>query len=363
MLACSSILQYRHSKYAGNHGDVLKHFVYVQVLRLSLLRDTNNNNDDLILIDTHAGIGNYVLENDNKECKDGILRLLEWKRSDLPVPVQYYAGLIDGKDEEEEKALNYKRKGEDQTVNSEIVYSGSPILARRVVWKHRSVHNLSPYPQHFLFEWNPSQFELLQQSILQDQQDTTSDLVASNVDYSDGFQGAVRLVENLVAENTNFSVPNQNRVVVLIDPPFKDVPLECRLVQSTVQKLLEIQPACTIMVWLPILKDPKSNNGIQLLLQELKKMPIGHQKPTEENPTTTTTTTSRASRRDWISASIQVAQEQGLLGSTVWVANPPHGLKEVLEPTVPWLAKCLEQTCSGSQLETSQSPATSSIEQ
>ena len=49
------MLSYRHAFHAGNHADVLKHLVLVQVLRYMGQKDKPYR-----LIDTHAGAGGYA---------------------------------------------------------------------------------------------------------------------------------------------------------------------------------------------------------------------------------------------------------------------------------------------------------------
>jgi hypothetical protein len=53
----ASMLSYRHGFHAGNHADVLKHFVWVQLLLHMTRKDK-----PLWVIDTHAGAGCYSLE-------------------------------------------------------------------------------------------------------------------------------------------------------------------------------------------------------------------------------------------------------------------------------------------------------------
>jgi 23S rRNA (adenine2030-N6)-methyltransferase len=81
------MLSYRHGFHAGNHADVLKHFVLVQLLRALTQKDK-----PLWVIDTHAGAGSYSLEagyaTKLAESADGIGRL--WSRTDLPAPLADY---------------------------------------------------------------------------------------------------------------------------------------------------------------------------------------------------------------------------------------------------------------------------------
>jgi len=85
------MLAYRHAFHAGNHADVLKHLVLVQVLRYMALKDK-----PFTLVDTHAGAGGYSLEGryaqTKAEYEQGIARL--WSRDDLPPPLADYVALV-----------------------------------------------------------------------------------------------------------------------------------------------------------------------------------------------------------------------------------------------------------------------------
>ncbi len=71
------MLSYRHAFHAGNHADVLKHFIELQLLRHLMQKDKA-----FWYIDTHAGAGCYALDSgyatQNAEYKTGITRL--WER-------------------------------------------------------------------------------------------------------------------------------------------------------------------------------------------------------------------------------------------------------------------------------------------
>jgi 23S rRNA (adenine2030-N6)-methyltransferase len=75
------MLSYRHAFHAGNHADVLKHFVLVQ-----LLEYFNQKDKPYWYIDTHAGAGCYALDEafarKNAEFDEGVARLLG--RKDVP---------------------------------------------------------------------------------------------------------------------------------------------------------------------------------------------------------------------------------------------------------------------------------------
>ncbi len=75
------MLSYRHAFHAGNHADVLKHLVLIEMLAYM-----NQKDKPWWYVDTHAGAGIYDLSGDyarkNAEYEGGIGRL--WGRADLP---------------------------------------------------------------------------------------------------------------------------------------------------------------------------------------------------------------------------------------------------------------------------------------
>lgn len=84
------MLSYRHAFHAGNHADVLKHFIEVQLLRYLAQKDK-----PFWYIDTHAGAGCYELDSayaaQNAEYESGIARLIN--RDDLPSALADYVAL------------------------------------------------------------------------------------------------------------------------------------------------------------------------------------------------------------------------------------------------------------------------------
>ena len=70
------MLSYQHAFHAGNHADILKHSLLTLVLQ-----SLHKKDKPFSLIDTHAGAGIYVLDDERAEktgeTNAGIINLLE----------------------------------------------------------------------------------------------------------------------------------------------------------------------------------------------------------------------------------------------------------------------------------------------
>lgn len=168
------MLAYRHAFHAGNHADVLKHIVLVQVLRYM-----NGKDKPYRFVDTHAGAGGYSLEGryaqKKGEYEQGIGRL--WGRDDLPEPVADYVERV--------RAFNPGGALEQ--------YPGSPAIAHML---------LRPTDQMRLFELHPTEHRILE-SYLGHQRGV-------EVKHADGFDGLKGQLP-----------PSTRRGVVLIDPSYE----------------------------------------------------------------------------------------------------------------------------------------------
>jgi 23S rRNA (adenine2030-N6)-methyltransferase len=120
------MLSYRHAFHAGNHADVLKHLVLVQLTRYLGQKDK-----PFLVIDTHAGAGAYSLDSGYAvklaEYKEGIGRL--WGRNDLPAALAEYVDLV--------RRLNTDRRLQ--------AYPGSPFFA---LWTMREQDRLRLFELH-----------------------------------------------------------------------------------------------------------------------------------------------------------------------------------------------------------------------
>ncbi len=205
------MLSYRHAFHAGNHADVLKHMLLVQLVRYLGQKDK-----PFWVIDTHAGAGVYALESGYAtkltEYETGIGKL--WPRADLPAPLAEYVSLV--------RELNPDGKLR--------FYPGSPWIA---------LHTLREQDRLRLFELHSSDSELLQENFR-----GAGRRVA--VSATDGFAGIKTLLP-----------PPPRRGLILIDPSYElreDYP---HVVQALKDGLTRFATG-TYAIWYPQLSRSES---------------------------------------------------------------------------------------------------------
>jgi len=219
------MLSYRHAFHAGNHADVLKHFLIVQLTRYLGQKGT-----PFWYVDTHAGAGLYALDTGYAtklaEYVDGIGRL--WSRNDLPAPLAEYVELV--------RTLN-----PDGMLRA---YPGSPWIAHQTLRKQDRLR---------LFELHGSDCQLLQ-SNFHDAGRRVS------IQPSDGYAGLKALLP-----------PPPRRALVLIDPSYEDKH-DYRQVLQTLQDGLTRFATGIYAVWYPQLQRAESRQ----LPDKLKRLPVNH---------------------------------------------------------------------------------------
>ena len=133
------MLSYRHAFHAGNHADVLKHLILLQIAEYM-----GEKPAPFWIIDTHAGAGRYALESAHAsklgEYRDGVGRL--WDRKGLPPAAVDYLEFV--------KMLN-----PDGQLRH---YPGSPWLASQMLRENDRLRRAAIYPL-------PQQWSLLRQSL------------------------------------------------------------------------------------------------------------------------------------------------------------------------------------------------------
>ncbi len=200
------MLSYRHAFHAGNHADVLKHLVL-----LELLGYYNRKEKPWYYIDTHAGAGCYALDSEQAdktaEFAEGIARL--WGCDDPPAPIAAYLAAV----------RQFNPHGRL------LFYPGSPALA---MTQARAQDRLR------LFELHPADFESLQRTFNTEQERV-------QVRRADGF-GALK----------GLLPPPSRRAVVLLDPPY-ELKEDYRRVVDTLRDAMRRFPNGTFAVWYPML--------------------------------------------------------------------------------------------------------------
>lgn len=198
------MFSYRHGFHAGNHADVLKHVVLVQMLAY-----LTGKQKPLWFVDSHAGAGSYSLSSDfarkKAEFRDGIGRL--WGQSALPPALAEYINQV-------------KKINSDGALRA---YPGSPQIALQM---------LRPTDRLQLFELHPAEGR-----ILQDRYRAAGRRVT--VQAADGFAGLKAVLP-----------PPTRRGLVLIDPSYEDK-TDYRKVVAAMRDALRRFATGTYAVWYP----------------------------------------------------------------------------------------------------------------
>lgn len=217
------MLSYRHAFHAGNHADVLKHYVLALVLEHATSKDK-----PFWYIDTHAGAGMYSLDKgyatQNAEYETGIGRL--WTASDLPPSLASYVSLV--------KSLNH-----DKALRH---YPGSPQIARKLLRQEDRLR---------LFELHSTDAKLLKQLF----KDAGRQVM---IETADGFTGIKAMLP-----------PPPRRAVVLIDPPYEQKQ-DYQHVVKAIEDSLQRFATGTYILWYPLLQRPEPTQ----MMQRLGKLPI-----------------------------------------------------------------------------------------
>jgi 23S rRNA (adenine2030-N6)-methyltransferase len=281
------MFSYRHAFHAGNHADVLKHMVLIQ-----LLQYLNQKETPYMVIDTHAGAGTYQLDGEHAsksgEAESGIGLL--WDRDDTPSIVSEYLEQI--------RALNPSGRLRH--------YPGSPFLAEHIMREQDRLR---------LFEMHPTDVRQLQENFRKLEAHQVANGVNATtrgkrvmIQRADGYAGLKALLP-----------PPSRRGLVLIDPSYEDKD-DYRKVKVAIEESQKRFATGTFAVWYPALGRIES----QQLPERLK----------------------RCAASDWLHVSLSISgyvEGLGLHNSGMFIINPPWTLKAALEQAMPWLADVLGQ--------------------
>ena len=217
------MLSYRHSFHAGNHADVLKHCILVQ-----LLRYLNQKEKPYWFIDTHAGAGRYLLDSEHAvktaEFETGVGRL--WQHTDLPAMAADYVAQV--------RAMN-----SDGRLRH---YPGSPWIAHEL---------MRPNDRLRLFELHSTDVRLLDKTFAKA-----------------GARAAIHQVDGF-HELKSVLPPPPRRGLVLIDPAYEDKRDYLRVIAALKEGISRFATG-TFAVWYPQLQ----RGDARQLPEKLRKLPV-----------------------------------------------------------------------------------------
>lgn len=271
------MLSYRHSFHAGNHADVLKHLIQVEVLNYLRRKDK-----PFIYLDTHAAAGLYSLVSEeagkNSEYLGGIAAL-ETTRSMLN------NGLIDSSLIQNYCAAVRACRSQHGTET----YPGSPWLAQ---------HLLREQDKALMFELHPQDLARLEQLTHRDRR--------IQVSGEDCFTGLIASLP-----------PAIRRGLVLIDPPY-EVKSDYERVVDLLVKANRRFATATYALWYPVVERQRIDRLEQALMTSgipnIQLFELGIRSDT---------------------------QEHGMTASGMILINPPFTLKAELDRLLPALSSHL----------------------
>lgn len=206
------MLSYQHAYHAGNHADILKHFVLCYVLE-----NLNKKEKPYTFFDTHSGSGLYDLLDDRtlktNEAKKGIEKLFENRQlSDFPQEMQTYCKIV-------------------SSYLKENLYPGSPEIERSLIRNDDFL---------ILSELHPQEIENLKKNI-SSQQKKTGQSKQVQIHHRSGWEMLKALTP-----------PKTKRGAVLIDPSYEETAdyLNAAKVINEVHKKWSNG---IIMLWYPLL--------------------------------------------------------------------------------------------------------------
>ena len=216
------MLSYKHASHAGNHADVLKH-----VCLIYFIKSIKYSYNSILYIDTHAGRGSYILNNEyvqkNKEHQRGIEKMLSFTTNDPYL--RFYLEVI--------KNINKSNKVK--------FYPGSPKIIQ---------HLTDIMDELYFCELHTDEFRLLKKNFVKN-----SNIKIIN---DDGFTFPNKI-----------KIKKQKKGIILIDPSYEKKN-DYEKVINLITKNYEQLENKIIIIWYPIINRTDTNNFID----EFKKTGI-----------------------------------------------------------------------------------------
>lgn len=247
-----------------------------------VLRYMTEKEKPFTLVDTHAGAGGYSIEGRYAQKNGEFSHGISrlYDRKDLPAPLQGYVDLV-------------KQFNPDGQLRQ---YPGSPAIANMLM---RETDRLRVYELH------PTDHRILESYLTGRPNTQVSD--------KDGF-----------ASLKSELPPPSRRGAVLMDPPY-EIKTDYAKVLAALREGLQRFPDCVFMIWYPQLQLLESTQ----LAQRLKA------------------SADTTAKKGWLHVRLTVQQADekgfGMLGSGMFVANPPFTLHDELAACLPYLVERMGQ--------------------
>ena len=256
--------------------------VLKHALLVAVLQHLNTKDKAWRLVDTHAGAGAYALHAEQAQKKGEYRQGIArlWQAGNLPPLLADYIAQM--------RVFN--------PLDELTHYPGSPRFARAL---------MRPQDQLRLFELHPSDHALLAEAFAGDR--------PVQVQQADGFAGLRSQLP-----------PPSRRGALLIDPSY-EIKTDYAEVVGACRDALTRFAEGVVLVWYP-----------QLDLRESLQLPTRLKAVAEAQ-----------AKKGWLHARLSVAEPNdrgfGLLGSAMFVINPPHTLLPALREALPVLVRLLGQ--------------------
>lgn len=234
------MLSYRHAFHAGNHADILKHSVLVNILETLNLKDK-----PYTVFDTHAGSGLYLLDDERslktQEASNGIISLLrKMDEIDFPESLSNYYKIT---------TLYKKHNLYPGSIEFEKIFMGQP-------------------DSHIISELNNSEIDLLKQNAAKQPLvllHPSKTQVKTQVFHKDGFSNTIALTPPLL-----------KRGLCIIDPSYEEKD-EYKATGTAAINIHKKWNVGIIAIWYPLL----SHRAIEI--EQMKNDIIANVKARNEN--------------------------------------------------------------------------------
>lgn len=284
------MLSYQHSYHAGNHADILKHFVLSYVMEY-----LNKKEKPYTFFDTHSASGVFDLL-DNKslktlEAKNGILKLIN--QNDLPQQLDVYLNVV---------KENLKNN----------IYFGSPKIEEFFVRQQDTL---------ILCELHPTEFQNLKNNFHK----TSKNVQIHN-------RNGWEMIKALTP-------PKTKRGAVLIDPSYEQKE-DYEIAAKTISFINKKWSNGIILLWYPLLK--YRQDDINLMIQSICNNVKENNQNTEIVNLQLCIADKDSHTEVELAENAEVNKIPRLYGSGMLVINAPYLLKENTEPVIKYLESILK---------------------